>query len=225
MGAAMQVPEAILRESRLFTAMSSEDIKALVSACDEKLIIQGEELFLEGDPGDSIWVLVSGRVEIFKHIRGGVDRVIHILQPGGVVGEVSFIDGSARSAGARTLDTSEFLVLSRDSFVKVQRQRPAAAAIFCLNLLGIMAGRLRSTTELYRDSISFGLDAVGAATLNLKSISEELRSVNVHLVNGSVTGRLLQIDHHAAGYALIIKGTYEKVRLIPYHAVQWIEAT
>lgn len=214
---------SILGGSRLFARLKPEQLGLIVSACEERMIVEGEDLFLEGDEGNALWIVLEGRVEIFKRIRGDVDRTLNVIGPGDVLGEISFVDNSKRSAGAKTLTSSNFLILSRDAFAKVHQETPEIAATFYQNLLGVLAARLRTTTELYRDSIEFGLDAVGAATLNLKTLSEELRSVSLKLSGGdSIHGRLLQVDHHAAGYALIIKTADEKLKLIPYHAIQWI---
>lgn len=223
-GLPMNNVESILAQSRLFRDLDADQLRLIISACEERMIVEGEDLFLEGDDGSGLWIVLDGRVEIFKRIRGDVDRTLNVLGAGDVFGEISFIDNSRRSAGAKTLTSSTFLMLNREGFSRVQRERPEVAAIFYQNLLGVLASRLRTTTELYRDSVEFGLDAVGAATLNLKTISEELRAVSVKLASGDViSGRLLQIDHHAAGYALIIKTSEEKMRLVPYHAIQWIE--
>jgi len=118
--------EGKLNRWRLFAELTSEDADVVLDACEERNLVGGEELFRENDSGDSLFIVQSGRVDIFKNIRGDVDRSLASFGPGDVIGEMSFIDGARRSATARTTEASEFLVLSRQSFAKVQRDRPTS---------------------------------------------------------------------------------------------------
>ena len=207
--------EGKLNRWRLFAELTSEDADVVLDACEERNLVGGEELFRENDPGDSLFIVQSGRVDIFKNIRGDVDRSLASFGPGDVIGEMSFIDGARRSATARTTEASEFLVLSRQSFAKVQRERPDIAAAFFRNMAGIVASRLRTTNELYREAVAYGIEATGAHTLS---------PVMLHLAGGqSVAGRILQMDHHAAGYTVVLKLDSERLTIVPYHAIQRID--
>jgi hypothetical protein len=117
-------------------------------------------------------------------------------------------------------------VLSRTGFERVHRDRPDVAVVFYRNLAAIMASRLRTTNDLYRESVIFGMEATGASTLKLADIVEELRPTTLHLSGGiSITGRLLQMDHNAAGYTLVLKDAGGKLTIVPYHAIQRIDVT
>ncbi len=218
--------EGKLNRSRLFADLSAADAQVILGACEERILVGGEELFHESDAGDSLFIVQSGRVDIFKNIRGDVDRSLASFGPGDVIGEVSFIDGARRSATARTTEASSFLVLGRHNFARVQQERPDIAAVVFRNMAAIVAARLRTTNELYREAVAFGIEATGAHTLNLKTLADELRSVTVHLGDGQqVSGRMLQMDHHAAGYTIVLKQEDDKLTVIPYHAIQRIDLT
>lgn len=209
---------------RLFADFATDDIGVIVGVCEERMLVTGEELFCEGDDGDSVWIIKSGRVDICKNIRGDVDRTLASLGPGEIIGEMSFIDHSRRSACARTTEPSEFLVLTSVAFQRVHEERPEVAAGFYRNLATIMAARLRTTNELYRESVAFSIEATGAGRLNLTVLSEELRPVTIHFSGDSpLTGRLLQMDSSPAGYTLIIRDNSGKLAIVPYHAVQRID--
>src|SRR3954453_8597122 len=111
-----------LNRWRLFAELTSEDAQVVLKACEERILVGGEELFHENDAGDSLFIVQSGRVDIFKNIRGDVDRSLASFGPGDVLGEMSFIDGARRSATARTTEASKFLALSRESFARVQKR-------------------------------------------------------------------------------------------------------
>jgi len=213
-----------LNRWRLFAELDAGDAEVVTRACEERILVGGEELFHENDAGDSLFIVQSGRVDVFKNIRGDVERALTSLGPGEVIGEMSFIDGARRSATVRTAEASEFLVLSRQSFAKVQKEHPDIAAAFFRNMAAIVAARLRTTNELYREAVSFGIEATGAQTLNLNNMTEELRHVTLYLSGGqSVSGRILQMDHHAAGYTVVLKMENEKLTVVPYHAIQRID--
>jgi CRP/FNR family transcriptional regulator len=218
--------EGKLNRSRLFADLAPHETEVILSVCEERILVGGEELFHESDAGDSLFIVQSGRVDIFKNIRADVDRSLASFGPGDVIGEVSFIDGARRSATARTTEASSFLVLSRQSFARVQQERPEIAANVYRNMAAIVAARLRTTNELYREAVAFGIEATGAHTLNLKTLADELRSVTLHLVGGQqISGRILQMDHHAAGYTVVLKLQNDKLTVIPYHAIQRIDLT
>jgi CRP/FNR family transcriptional regulator len=213
-----------LNKGRLFAGLSAADVAAIAGVCEERLLMAGEDLFLEGEAGESIWIILSGRVEVYKNIRGDVDRTLASLGAGDIIGEMSFIDHSRRSAGARTSEASEFLLLSAAAFQKIQAEHPAIAAAFYRNIATILTDRVRNTTDLYRESVAFSIEATGAGRLNLLALSEELKPVTINLASGSLlTGRILQMDHSPAGYTLVLKEQSGKLAIIPYHAIQSIE--
>lgn len=213
-----------INKSRLFAGFAAADVNVIAGACEERLLMAGEELYAEGDAGDSIWIIRSGRVEVFKNIRADIDRTLASLGAGDISGEMSFINQSRRSAGARTSETSEFLLLSAAAFERVQAEHPAIAAGFYRNIAAILADRVRNTTDLYRESVAFSIEATGVGCLNLLALSEELKPVTINLASGIiVSGRILQMDHSPAGYTLVLKENSGKLTIIPYHAIQRVE--
>jgi len=210
--------------SRLFADMAPSEVDVVLSACERRVVPGGQMLQSEGDPGGSLCLVRSGRVEIFKVIRGDVDRVLETVGPGDVIGVMSFLDGSQQPAGARATEPSELAVLSEAAFERIRRERPDVAAPFYRNLASILASRLRTLLEVYREAVVFGIEATGASAFALKSIVEELRPTTVHLLGGtSLSGRLLQLDQNAAGFTLVLKEPSGNLTIIPYHAIQRIE--
>jgi CRP-like cAMP-binding protein len=209
---------------RLFANLGSEEVRYLVEACQERTLVGGEDVFHEGDEGDSMWIVETGRVDIVKKIQGDVERVLASFGPGDILGEMTFIDGSRRSATARTAQVTEFLVIDALSFSSVLKERPAVAAAFYHNLGAILASRVRTTNDLYREAVRFNLEVTGAGALSLGSFAEETRVVTVHLLGGGqVRGQILQVDTRPAGVTVVIKDAQDKLSVLPYHAIQRIE--
>lgn len=213
-----------VEEKQLFAGVSADELEVVIKHCQEKTFLAGEVVFKEGDEGDSLWLVESGSVEVFKTIRGDVDRVMGTVGPGEIFGEMSFIDGSKRSAGARTVEASHLLTLSRGSFNKLAEKHPGTAAATFAALAAILAERLRQTNDAYKDSVTSYLETAGLGPLHLNRLVENLRLVTIYLMSGgSVTGRLLELEQQPFGWALFIKDQNEKVSLIPLSAIVRIE--
>jgi CRP-like cAMP-binding protein len=213
-----------LNKWRLFANLTAEDVRYLAQACEERTLVSGEDVFHEGDVGEGMWIVESGRVDVVKRIRGEVERVLASFGPGDILGEMSFIDGSRRSATARTAQVSDFLLMSRAAMDRVLEERPRVGATFFQNICAILAGRVRTTNDLYREAVLATLESTGAGALNLKAFAEEMREVTVHLSAGAVLrGRLLQMDQNPAGYTMVLKDGADRITVVPYHAIQRIE--
>src|SRR5258708_37121852 len=89
-----------LNRWRLFAELTSEDANVVLKACEERILVGGEELFHENDAGDSLFILQSGPAHIFQNIRRDVHRSLASFAPGDVIDQIAVIDGALRSATA-----------------------------------------------------------------------------------------------------------------------------
>ncbi|NQV81154.1 MAG: Crp/Fnr family transcriptional regulator [Alphaproteobacteria bacterium] len=100
-------------------------------------------IFGEGQPGDNAYLIVSGRVEIRKGTATENPRIIAVLGPGDVVGEMALFDERPRMAEAVTLEDTEVIVVARDEFLKrLNEMNPVMK-----RMLQIMVGRVRGMTD------------------------------------------------------------------------------
>lgn len=98
----------------------------------------GETIFAQGDVGDRMYLVRTGEVEI---VHGG--RVVDTLGPGEIFGEMALIDGSPRSAEARTKGTCELQPIDERAFLSLVRETP----YFALDVMRTLALRLRAMNE------------------------------------------------------------------------------
>jgi len=98
----------------------------------------GDRIFLQGDKGDCMYVVRSGRVNI-----QAAGMVLETVETPGVFGEMALIDGSERSATAIAAEVTEVLPINRDEFSDLVRREPE----FALRLMRLMADRIRRTNE------------------------------------------------------------------------------
>ncbi len=115
----------------------------------------GATLFHEGDHSDWIGLVIKGRVKISCYGADGRERLVAVIGPGELLGELSAIDGEPRSATATALEPLEVHVLTSDEFVARLEQDPNAT----LGILRSVIGRLRDSDKR---RMEFGaLDTVG----------------------------------------------------------------
>ncbi len=97
-------------------------------------------LIKEGTVGLGMFVITSGRVEVYKG-EGDQRTTLSIQGPGSIVGEMALIDEQYRSANVRSLEPTECLLLSRDAFNTLMRQDSDIA----LAIMSVLAERIRTT--------------------------------------------------------------------------------
>ena len=103
----------------------------------------GDRLFAIGDVGDRCYRLDKGAVKVEVASLNGEDRIIAILGPGAIVGELSMIDGLPRSASVVALQDCELRFVSRKAFEEFANAHPET----CKALLAILSARLRQVDE------------------------------------------------------------------------------
>lgn len=133
----------LLKSSPLFGYLSDEQIALLASRLQPAEFRRNEVIFLKNDPGDSLYVICSGRVKISVPNPDGKDLIINIYGAGDVFGEMSLFDGLPRSAAATALEQVEALRLSRQSFEEVL----ASVHGLALSIIRLLSRRLRYSTE------------------------------------------------------------------------------
>lgn len=127
---------------------------ALLSAYLECFGVPRDSVVLrEGDEGDFLAILVTGKALVLKADRGA-QRVVHELLPGEIVGEMSLIDHHRRFASCITTEPSDFGVLSRAGLHTLLAQHPRLGNKFLLVLLRLSVSKLRQAAELMPRGLS-----------------------------------------------------------------------
>jgi CRP/FNR family transcriptional regulator len=106
----------ILENIDFFKGVSKKGRQALASICQPKTLKKNEVLFSEGDPGQSLFILVTGSVRIFKSAPNGRDTIIKVIQPGELFAEVILFEKETYPASAEAIKTSSVYVLPKRQF-------------------------------------------------------------------------------------------------------------
>ncbi len=117
---------------------------------------KGETLFREGDPGDELFLVLSGSMAVTVKPEDGGEITLSEISAGGFLGEMSIIEQAPRSATCRALRDCELLTLSASDFLDLIRSRPRAAAAMLRRMAAITAARLDSTGALLSQMVKWG---------------------------------------------------------------------
>ena len=140
----------LLDDVVLFEHVEGEDRARLAEFIDEQRLAAGDTLFKTGEPGESLYIVRSGEVELFIKDTAGQKILLAIAGPGEVFGELALLDRGPRSATAIALTDVELLELDRDDLLLLFQKSPAAA----LRLLAAMSHMTRKADELLRTRVS-----------------------------------------------------------------------
>jgi len=142
----MTCDPVFLADVPLFKLLDEAERAALAAALEARHVEQGEELFRFGEPGDEMFIVRRGSVEIYAQDLMGQKIVLETVAAGGQFGELALFDGGTRTATAAALEESDVLSLNREDLLSFLRTHPDAG----LDMLAIMARRIRETNARLR---------------------------------------------------------------------------
>ena len=132
---------ALLRKTDLFAAIDEATAKEVANRLVRKTFKRGQALFHQGDPGDSLYVVMDGSVAIVMSSENGERMVLTTMHSPDVLGEIALLDGGTRSATAEAVEETTALMLSRGAFLELMREHPALVD-HSLRSLGALVRRL-----------------------------------------------------------------------------------
>lgn len=144
---------AILGQTSLLRSVPEHDLKAAAAASRLRSYRRGQVVFTRSDPGDTVIVVVSGRVKVTVRSADGGELTLAIIGPGGLLGELGVVDGGPRSADAETMEACQLLLVPRETIRDLCARVPAAGQA----LTSSIAATLRRLTEATADLVFLDL--------------------------------------------------------------------
>lgn len=140
----------ILATVPLFGFLDEKEREQLASRVELVTLTANTPLFAYGDPGDSMYVIKTGKVEISVKTKTGQKVVLQEMGPGDFFGEISLLDEGPRTASAFILEAGEALLVDRGDLDELIRVHPESA----LDMLQAAGRRMRQTSQLVRNIAS-----------------------------------------------------------------------
>jgi CRP/FNR family transcriptional regulator, cyclic AMP receptor protein len=142
-----------LAQLSLFSNLKEDAIHAMAQAGMFITIKKGQFIFLQTDPADKFFILVTGAVSILLDCADGREMVINEMQPGDFFGELGILTGKTRSTSAVAHKNSELLAIPHQAFLSILESEP----LFARRILDTVAQRLRNSSQ--RESALAFMDA------------------------------------------------------------------
>jgi CRP/FNR family cyclic AMP-dependent transcriptional regulator len=128
-----------LKAVPFFTQLSDRELDVVRAVATEKGYPKNAVVLTEGEMGDSLFMIQSGKVKVFIGDEDGREITLKILGPGDFFGEMSMIDKQPRSASVTTIEAAAFLVLSHAAFERCVEEAPRIANM----VMRVLAQRVR----------------------------------------------------------------------------------
>jgi CRP/FNR family transcriptional regulator, dissimilatory nitrate respiration regulator len=123
----------------LFNSFNKMEIDLLSASASVKKVQKGEHIFSEGVDATAFFVVISGKVKIYKLSPDGKEHTLHIHGPGDLVAEAAIFDSMRYPASCLAIEDSQLIRISRDGFLALIRNHPELA----LKMMSGYSKRLR----------------------------------------------------------------------------------
>jgi CRP-like cAMP-binding protein len=136
-----------LRRCALFQTLSSAQLAQVAAIATPRELPGSAPIFKEGDAGDEMYVVVSGRVRISKMVKGVGEEALSILDAGSYFGEMAMVDGSPRSADALAHTPCRLAVVKRDDLDQLMFVDKELAYVLLWTFVRTLSTRLREMND------------------------------------------------------------------------------
>ncbi len=157
----------LLKRIPMFAQLDISDLEKIAKLCVSKIYRKDQIILVEEDVGSSMFLIRHGRVKVSRVSDDGREVILSILEDGDFFGELSLLDGKARSASVTAIENSEVLLLRRGDLLRLLEEYPQIA----IGLLKELAARIRrSDTQIKSLSLQ---DAMGRVASSLIMFAED----------------------------------------------------
>ena len=137
----------VVRRAPLFAALDDDASAELLQSMEAVHVERGEEVFAEGEPGDRVYVVRTGKIKLVRRWPDGRENLLAVMGPGEMFGELSLFDPGPRTSSARAVSEADLIALQHDDMMAWLTRRPEVAK----HLLQALAQRLRRTNVALAD--------------------------------------------------------------------------
>ena len=137
----------ILKHSPLFAGLADADLDALMEIARIRACARGELLFSEGEAAAGFFVVLDGKVKVYKLSPEGKERILHIIHPGGTFAEAAIFGDGLYPAYAEPLQPAQLLFLPKEGFLGLLRDNSRIA----INMIAGLSRFLRQFANQIED--------------------------------------------------------------------------
>jgi len=158
--------EVVLRRAPLFQGLDDESARALRRQMSDVKLSRGEHLFLEGQDGDRLYVVLDGKIKLTRAAADGRENLLSVLGPGEMFGELSLFDPRPRTSAASAVTDATVAALAHDALRPWLLERPDVS----MHMLRALARRVRREFDVTADLVF--TDVPGRVAKNLLDLAD-----------------------------------------------------
>jgi len=133
-----------LSQVDLFNGLSTLQLEEVARIVSDREYKKGQLIFSEGDEGSGFYIVISGRVKVYKLSADGKEQIMHIFGPGHPFAEVPVFEGSRYPANAEAMEACRLFFFPKQAFVDLIQGNPSLA----MNMLASLSQRLKQFSNL-----------------------------------------------------------------------------
>jgi len=139
--------KTVLKKIPVFHELTDKQIREIESLVHNRRYKSSETVFKQYAPGEGMFIILSGKIEIFAEDKKGNKKTLTLLEDGEFFGELSLLDSDTRSATAFAKEDCLLLAFLRPDLQSLSKRSPETGNTILFNLAKIMSARLRKTSE------------------------------------------------------------------------------
>lgn len=167
----------IISDTPLFKGLPENQLHEIGQIAVSKHYKKGESIFLDGEKTSGFFIVMAGKVKIYKVSSEGKEQILHIFGQGEPIGEVPVFSGQRFPASAQAIEKTHLLLFPRTSFVDLIARNPSLS----LNMLAVLSMRLRQFT-------------LQVENLSLKEVPNRLASYLIYLSDEQENRNLVTLN-------------------------------
>ena len=145
----------MLKNCTLFRDLPNDSLTKIAWLTNSRTYARDAVICTQGEPGNALFVVVSGRVRISATSENGKEVFFNLMGPNDAFGEIAVIDGQPRTASATAMEESNLLVIPRPHFMQLLEKDPTVS----IHLLKLFCERIRWTSEMIEEAAFFDVPA------------------------------------------------------------------
>jgi CRP/FNR family transcriptional regulator len=161
----------------LFRGLTGSALKMLEGILKEREFLRGENIFTEGSESTGFYIIIKGRVKVFKLSAGGKEQILHITGSKELLGAVSAFSGGPYPAHADAMEKTKALFFPRKDFLALIQKEPSVV----MNMMANLSMRLQHFTRMIED-------------LSLKEVPGRFAAYLLYLCEQAGCGDTVEID-------------------------------
>ena len=206
--------------THLSVEFNDNEVDTLAEIAQRGQYEEGHLLFKEEDPGDSIFLVGSGAVDLYTIVEGTLEQTLLSVREGGFIGILALLEDASRDINARVSESAELYRFEKDKLTQLISDGGPIGLKILRMAAEIAANRTRIVLASLRQNLEWTMQVSGLAALDLSQLIVDQVDIRIEMMNGKhLTGTIMKAEERPHGFEIFVKTGDGIVHFIPYHSI------